>query len=194
MLRAQYGRQLEAEGQVTEARVEYERVLELDSQHPLANARLSELYRQQAEATLSSEGVAAAEPLYEQALQHGFDNSDLENQIKQQLDEYSRTQEEANNWAEAEQASRLAARLISKTEDSQETLLRVRLGKARWHLEQQELAAAAAIYQQLLTEAEVDGPRQIIENDILRYSQQQEEQNNWSPSRSRSKPAGRTVS
>ncbi|MCB0171334.1 MAG: hypothetical protein KDJ97_12350, partial [Anaerolineae bacterium] len=177
--RAQYGRQLEAEGQVTEARAEYERVLELDSQHPLANARLSELYRQQAEATLSSEGVAAAEPLYEQALQHGFDNSDLENQVKQQLDEYSRTQEEANNWAEAEQASRLAARLISKTEDSQETLLRVRLGKARWHLEQQELAAAAAIYQQLLTEAEVDGPRQIIENDILRYSQQQEEQNNW---------------
>ncbi|MCB9075974.1 MAG: hypothetical protein H6631_00110 [Anaerolineaceae bacterium] len=178
--RARYGRQLEEEDQLTEARSEYERVLELDSQHPLANARLSELYRQQAEAALSDEGIVAAAPLYEQALQYSFDNSDLENQIKQQLDQYSRTQEEANNWTEAEQASRLAARLISKTEDSRETLLRVQLGKARWHLDQQELAAAAAIYQQLLTEAEVDGPRQIIENDVLRYSQQQEEQNNWS--------------
>ncbi|MCB0162694.1 MAG: tetratricopeptide repeat protein [Anaerolineae bacterium] len=177
--RAQYGRQLEDDGQVSEARSEYERVLELDSQHALANARLSELYRQQAEAALLDEGVAAAEPLYEHALQHGFDNSELEAQIKEQLDQYSQTQEEANNWSEAEQASRLAARLISKNEDSRETLLRLQLGKARWHLDQQELAAAGAIYQELLTEAELDAPRQIIENDVLRYSQQQEEQNNW---------------
>lgn len=177
--RAQYGRQLEDDGQVSEARTEYERVLELDSQHPVANARLSDLYRQQAEIALSDEGIAAAEPLYELALQHGFDHSELEDQIKQQLDQYSQTQEEANHWAEAEQASRLAARLISKTEDSRETLLRVQLGKARWHLDRQELAAAAAIYQEMLTEAEVDAPRQIIENDVLRYSQQQEEQNNW---------------
>jgi tetratricopeptide (TPR) repeat protein len=47
--RAQYGQQLEEQGKTKEAMQEYQRVLELDSQHTLANTRLSEIFRQQAE-------------------------------------------------------------------------------------------------------------------------------------------------
>ncbi|MCB0197595.1 MAG: AAA family ATPase, partial [Anaerolineae bacterium] len=66
--RAQYGLQLEADDNAADARTQYEQAVDLDPQHKLANAQLSKIYIRQAETTLHSEGVSAAEPLYEQAL------------------------------------------------------------------------------------------------------------------------------
>ncbi|MCB0213519.1 MAG: tetratricopeptide repeat protein, partial [Anaerolineae bacterium] len=175
--RAQYGLQLEADNNLADARAQYEQAVDLDPQHALANTQLSKIYIRQAETVLHEESAAAAEPLYEQALRCGLDTTELEAQITEQLDQYSRSQEADRNWEEAEQAGRLAARLISTADDNSEALLRVQLGRARWHLDQQELEAAAAIYTSLL--AEGDAPRQVIENDVLRYSQQHEEENNW---------------
>ncbi len=176
--RAQYGQQLEQEGKIQEARQEYQRVLELDPQHALANARLSEVFRRQADEYLVSEGVAAAQSFYELALQHGVD-ADLERQIVERLDQYSHAQKAAHNWEEAKRARHLSARLISGAGDGQEALLRVLLGQGRWHLDQHELEAAANTYRRALEETGGDAARQIIENDILRYSQQQEEDNQW---------------
>jgi tetratricopeptide (TPR) repeat protein/photosystem II stability/assembly factor-like uncharacterized protein len=177
--RAQYGQQLEEESKIEEATQEYQRVLELDPQHTLANARLSEIFRQQADELLDNEGVVAAQPFYEQALKHNL-SADLEREIKGRLDQYSQAQGDANNWEEAERASRLSATLMSRAGDSQEALLRVLLGRGRWHLDQHELEAAAGVYHRVLEETVGDAPHQTIQNDILRYSQQEEESNNWS--------------
>jgi tetratricopeptide (TPR) repeat protein/photosystem II stability/assembly factor-like uncharacterized protein len=176
-VRTRLGQQLEEEGKIEEAIQEYKRVLELDSEHPLANMRLGQIFRDRADERLAGEGLAAAQSLYEQALRH---DPDLEQAIKERLDQYSQTQEAANKWEEAEWASRLAATLMSRTGDNQEALLRVQLNWARWLLNHHELDTASKIYHRLLLENSGDPLRQVIENDILRYSQQQEEQNDWS--------------
>ncbi len=177
--RAQYGQQLEEAGKTEEAIQEYRRVLELDKGHALANAKLSEFFRQHADERLENEGVAAAESLYERAVQHKVD-MDLERQIKERLDQYSQAQEALHNWEEAERATRLSARLMSSVGDQQEALLHFHLRQGRWHLERHELEAAADLYHHVLEEVNGDTPRQMIQNDILRYSQQQEEDNHWS--------------
>lgn len=176
--RTHYGQQLEQDGKIAEAIQEYRRVLELDPHHGEANARLSEIFQQQAVEKLNNEGIDAARPLFEQALQHSVD-ADLEQKIRDQLDQFSRDQEAANNWDEAERAGRLSAELMSRAEDSQQALLRIQLSHGRWHLNQHAIEAAAEIYRSILEEIPGDTSRHMIENDILRYSQQQEGQQQW---------------
>jgi tetratricopeptide (TPR) repeat protein/photosystem II stability/assembly factor-like uncharacterized protein len=182
--RAQYGQQLEQEGKIEEAKQEYRRALELDPQHALANAGLSEIFRQQANERLASEGVEAARPFYEMAMEQSLEIDNLkclERQIREHLDQYSQAQEEIPNWEEARRARRLSAKLTSSPSDEQEALLLLYLRQARWHMvDQQDLKAAAEIYRRVLKDTASDAPRQMIENDVLRYSQQQEESNNWS--------------
>jgi photosystem II stability/assembly factor-like uncharacterized protein/Tfp pilus assembly protein PilF len=177
--RSQYGQQLEQEGKIEQARQEYQRTLELDPQHPLANVRLSGIFRQQADERLENEGVVAAQPFYEQALKRN-PSADLEREIKERLKQYSQAQEEVNNWEEAGLARHLSAQLTSSASDEQEALLRFHLRQGHWHLSQHELETAAEVYRRVLGETAGDASRQTIENDILRYSQQQEESNNWS--------------
>jgi photosystem II stability/assembly factor-like uncharacterized protein len=177
--RSQYGQQLEQEGKIEQARQEYQRTLELDPQHALANVRLSGILRQQADERLENEGVVAAQPFYEQALKRN-PSTDLEREIKERLKQYSQAQEEVNNWEEAGLARHLSAQLTSSPSDEQEALLRFHLRQGHWHLSQNELETAAEVYRRVLEETAGDASRQTIENDILRYSQQQEESNNWS--------------
>jgi Tfp pilus assembly protein PilF len=177
--RSQYGQQLEQEGNIEQARQEYQRTLELDPQHALANVRLSEIFRQQADEHLENEGVVTAQPFYEQALKRN-PSADLEREIKERLKQYSQAQEKVNNWEEAGLARQLSAQLTSSASDEQEALLRFHLRQGHWHLSQHELETAAEVYRRVLGETAGDASRQTIENDILRYSQQQEESNNWS--------------
>jgi tetratricopeptide (TPR) repeat protein len=173
--RAKYGRQLEEKGQLDEAKQEYERVLELDPKHPAANMHLGEMVRQGGDQQLDDQGVEAARPFYEQAARY---NPELKYDITERLNSYSQTQVEAKNWQEAEQASRLADKLMSTT-GSQEALLDVQLRWGRWQLEHHHLEAATELYRRLLRESDNETSRQVIKNDILRYSREQEEQHQW---------------
>lgn len=177
-VRAQYGQKLEEQNKVEEAKQEYQRVLELDVRHTLANARLADIFLEQADEQLTAGGVEAARPFYEQAIKYCLD-IETEHKMEIRLDEYSREQEAAHNWKEAELAGELSSTLITEADESREGLLRVRLGWARWHLEKHELEAAASVYHRITEHNNGNAVRQSIENDLLRYSQQQEENNQW---------------
>lgn len=177
--RARYGQQLAAEGKQDEARQEYVRVLELDPKHTLANANLSELLRQQADAALDTGGVSAAQPFYEQALRCNPKAPDLERRIKERLEQYSQAQGAAHKWPEAEAASQLAATLLSKAGDGQELLVRFHLRHAHSLLTQHDFEAAFKTYRRTLEKSGDHRVRQVIENDLLRYGQQQEEMGDW---------------
>lgn len=177
-VRARYGQQLEAQGKIEEAIQEYERAVTLDSQHLVANNRLSDIYCQEAERRLLKGGIEAAWPLYDQALQHSLDTQ-FEHDITERLDQYAQEQAAAKNWTEAEQASHRVAEIMARTDNNQEALLHAQLSWARWHLDQQELETAATVYRRLMQETASKGSHRVIENDILRYSQDREEENNW---------------
>ncbi len=175
--RAQYGQELEVEGKVDEAREEYKRVLTLDEQHLLANARLSDIYRRQADVLLETDGISAAQPVYEQAFKHKTDQ-ELERKINKQLEAYAQAQEQAYHWKKAEQARQLATQ-FSQAQDEQEALLRTRLEWGRWLLSEQRFEEAGGVYRRLLEKSVDVTASAMIENDLIRYSQQAEQETDW---------------